>query len=293
MGEKGLGIGLGALFGDAAIESEPNDFEYLPISKVEPRKNQPRDIFSEDGLQELSESILEHGIIQPLTVRKLSDGFYQIIAGERRWRAARIAGLQEVPARIIDADDLKATELALVENLQRQDLNPVEEAKGYHALISEYGLTQEAVSQSVSKSRSTVANSLRLLSLPDTILEMLERGKISLGIARTLLSLEGDRNRINAAQTVINNKLTVRQTELLVKKLRKEQSTSKKLQAVGLVVNYLEEVERRLTTSLGRKVKIVDGKKKGRFEIEYYNREDFELLLDALESLEEKGDNEK
>lgn len=288
-----MGIGLGALFGEAAIESEPNDFDYLPISKVEPRKDQPRDIFSEEGLHELSESILEHGIIQPLTVRKLSDGFYQIIAGERRWRAARIAGLLEVPARIIDADDLKATELALVENLQRQDLNPVEEAKGYHALISEYGLTQEAVSQSVSKSRSAVANSLRLLSLPDAILEMLERGKISLGIARTLLSLEGDLNRVNAAQTVIKNNLTVRQTELLVKKLRKEQSTSKKLQAVGLVVNYMEEVERRLTTSLGRKVKIVDGKKKGRFEIEYYNREDFERLLNALESLEEKGDKNK
>ena len=158
MAEKGLGTGLGALFGDAALDAIPNDFIYLPISKVEPRKEQPRSVFDEEGLSELADSIREHGILQPLTVRRVGKGYYQIIAGERRWRASRMAGLNEVPARVIEADDKKATELAMVENLQREDLNPVEEAHGYKTLISEYGMTQEEVAQRVSKSRPVVAN---------------------------------------------------------------------------------------------------------------------------------------
>ena len=187
MAEKGLGMGLGALFGNAAIESIPNDFVYLPISRVEPRKDQPRNVFDEGSLNELSESIREHGVLQPLTVRDIGGNYYQIVAGERRWRAARMAGLQEIPASVIDADDRKATELAMVENLQREDLNPVEEASGYKTLLSEYGMTQEEIAQRVGKSRPVVANALRLLALPQNLLKKLETGELSVGSARTLL----------------------------------------------------------------------------------------------------------
>ena len=282
MAERGLGTGLGALFGDAAIESEKNDFVYLSITKIEPRKEQPRTVFLEEGLEELSESIREHGVLQPLTVRSIGSGYYQIIAGERRWRASRLAGLKEVPARIVEADDRKATEMAMVENLQREDLNPVEEAKGYKVLISDYGMTQAEVAQRVSKSRPVVANALRLLSLPEPLLNKLEEGELSVGSARTLLSLENEDQMLTAAASITERGLTVRDAEKLIKKMKREKPEKKNSPADGIVVNYIEELENRLTKSLGRRVRIVEGKQKGRIEIEYYDRDDFERLYEAL-----------
>ena len=197
--EKALGSGLGALFGS----EQPLAPEKLPISKVEPRSGQPRTRFDEPALQELADSIAQHGLLQPITVRKLDSGYYQIIAGERRWRAARLAGLKEVPVRIVEADDRKAQELALVENLQREDLNPMEEARGFKALMEDFGLTQEAVSQSVGKSRPAVANSLRLLTLQQPIADMLEKGELTTGHARALLSVEPAALQLQAAKQVV------------------------------------------------------------------------------------------
>ncbi|UOO37683.1 ParB/RepB/Spo0J family partition protein [Oscillospiraceae bacterium CM] len=287
MAEKGLGMGLGALFGEAALDALPNDFVYLPITKVEPRKDQPRSVFDEEGLQELAESIREHGVLQPLTVRSVGGGYYQIIAGERRWRASRMAGLFEVPARVIEADDRKATELAMVENLQREDLNPVEEARGYRALMAEYALTQEDVSRRVGKSRPVVANALRLLALPENLLKKLETGELSVGSARTLLSLEDEGRIQEAARAITESGMSVRDAEKLVKKMKTEPENVQTIGA-GVVVNYIEELETRMTKTLGRRVRIVDGKNKGRIEIEYYDRDDFERLYNLLST---KGDH--
>jgi len=289
MAGKGLGMGLGALFGDESLELESTDFEYLPISKVEPRAQQPRKYFDEQGLQELSDSILEHGIIQPLTVREIGGGYYQIIAGERRWRAARMAGLDEVPARIIEADDKTTMELALVENLQRENLNPAEEAKGYKTLIEEYGMTQEETAKRVGKSRPVIANALRLLNLPDEVMEMLENGEIAPGAARAILALEKAEDQIKAAGTVVKEKLSVRETEQLVKEMQqkggkggKKQPKQRKNQI------YFEEVQNALSDKLKRKVKISGSEKKGKIELEYYNEDDFENLCDALKLLKIK-----
>lgn len=284
MAEKGLGMGLGALFGDEAISGGLNDFDYLPISKIEPRAEQPRNVFDEQGIEELADSIREHGVIQPLTVREIDNGYYQIIAGERRWRASRIAGLDEVPARIIQADDKKTTELALVENLQRENLNPAEEARGYRMLMTEYGMTQEETAQRVGKSRPAVANSLRLLSLPDEILDMLEKGEISPGAARAVLSIEGDVLRIQAAKKIASEKLSVREAEKLVKALAQNTSGEKKKRS-GSVNIYYEEAQRKLSGALSRKVKISGGGNKGKIEIEYYDLDDFQRLYDALSAL--------
>ena len=284
MAEKGLGMGLGALFGNAAIESLPNDFVYLPISKVEPRKDQPRSMFDEESLNELAESIREHGVLQPLTVRDIGSGYYQIIAGERRWRASRMAGLQEVPARVIEADDQKATELAMVENLQREDLNPVEEASGYRALMTDYGMTQEEVARRVGKSRPVVANALRLLALPQNLLKKLETGVLSVGSARTLLSLGSEEQMQAAAKKITENNLTVRDAEKLIKSIKKEKP--EKTNKDDSDAKYVEEIECVLTKSLGRRVKIIEGKHKGRFEIEYYDQEDFERLYEMLSTLQ-------
>ena len=215
--KKGLGTGLGALFGADLEEFTPESTEKkeilaLPIYKVEPRAEQPRYTFDEVALAELSESIREYGMIQPITVRKLPTGYYQIIAGERRWRAARMAGLTEVPVNIIEADDRLAAELALVENLQRTDLNPVEEARGYQTLIKVYGLTQEEAAQSVGKSRPAVTNAMRLLALPEEVLTMLEAGELSAGHARALLAIEDDAVKIEAAKLIVAKGMSVRQT---------------------------------------------------------------------------------
>ena len=281
---KGLGRGLGALLGDFD-EPKVSDSPYklLPIYKVEPNPDQPRKDFDEEELAALAESIAEHGIIQPLTVRELSSGYFQIIAGERRWRAARIAGLNEIPAVVMEADDKKVTELALIENLQRQDLNPVEEALGYRSLMEEYGMTQEEAAARVGKSRPAVANALRLLNLSDEILEKVRSSELSAGHARALLSIKSENKQLSAAQKIIALGLSVRQAELLCKNMNKEPAPVKE---PVFAVDYVAECEKNLSKQLGRGVKIVNGKRKGRFELEFYGQEDLQKLLDALMKLE-------
>ena len=281
---KGLGKGLGALLGDFTEEpAEKSAYQMLPIYKVEPNPDQPRQDFDEEELQALADSITEHGIIQPLTVRELKSGYYQIIAGERRWRAARIAGLSDVPVVIIEADDKKAMELALIENLQRQDLNPVEEALGYQSLMQDYGLTQEDAARQVGKSRPAVANALRLLNLTPEVLDKLRSAELTAGHARAILSLKSDKKQIEAAQKIIALGLSVRQAELLCKNMTKE--PVKKEQPV-FAVDYVAECEKQLSKHLGRGVKIVNGKRKGRFELEFYGQDDLQTLLDALMKLQ-------
>lgn len=283
-GQKGLGKGLGALMGDFMDEPvSKSPYQMLPIHKVEPNANQPRQDFDEEELAALAESISLHGIVQPLTVRELSGGYYQIIAGERRWRAARQAGLHEVPAVIIEADDKKVMELALIENLQRQDLNPVEEALGYQRLMEDYGLTQEEAAKRVGKSRPAVANALRLLGLAPAVLEQVRSGQLSAGHARALLTLKTEKSQKDAAQKVIALGLSVRQTELLCKNLNKEPTP---IIEPTLRVDYIAECEKNLSHHLGRGVKIVSGKRKGRFELEFYGQEDLQTLLDALMTIQ-------
>ena len=277
---KGLGKGLGALLGESAMQPSAQQSPLLlPLQKIEPNRLQPRKSFNEEELSSLADSIRQHGVIQPLTVRLLDTGYYQIIAGERRWRAARMAGLREVPVVIIEADDKKAMELALIENLQRADLTPIEEARGYQQLIGEYGLTQEQVADRVSKSRPAVANAMRLLSLPDELLSMVESGKLTAGHARALLSIKDERQQLAVAQKVVNLQLSVRQTEAMCKKLLK---AVKAPEPKPVEVDYLAECEKTLTRCLGRGVKIVSGKRKGKIELEYYGQEDLQRLYEAL-----------
>ncbi len=277
---KGLGKGLGALMGDFMEESvQKSPYQMLPVHKVEPNPNQPRRDFDPEELQLLADSIATHGIVQPLTVRELDSGYYQIIAGERRWRAARLAELREVPAVIIKADDKKVMELALIENLQRQDLNPVEEALGYRTLMDDYGLTQEEAASRVGKSRPAVANMLRLLALNSEVLDMVREGKLSAGHGRAIVSLPSEKLQKEAAQKIAALGLSVRQAELLCRNLQKPAAPEK---PVTLAVNYVTECEKKLSKHLGRGVKIVNGKKKGRFELEFYDQDDLQALMDAL-----------
>lgn len=278
--QKGLGRGLGALLGDFEEESqEENGLKKLPLHKIEPNPDQPRRDFDPEELEELAESIRTHGIIQPLTVREMPNGYYQIIAGERRWRASRLAGLEEIPVVIIEADDKKAMELALIENLQRSDLNPVEEANGYDSLIREYGLTQEEAAARVGKSRPAVANALRLLSLCDGVLEKVRNGELTAGHARAILQLKSEKKQMEAAQKISALGLSVRQAEMLCKNMTRE---PEKRPPIVLEVNYVAECEKNLSKHLGRGVKIVNGKRKGHFELEFYGQDDLQVLLDAL-----------
>lgn len=280
---KGLGKGLDALLGDDFTnEAEVKSSLFLPISQVESCAGQPRKQFDPDALADLADSIRQHGIIQPLTVRKLQSGYYQIIAGERRWRAARMAGLTQVPVVVIEADDRKAMELAMIENLQREDLNPMEEAEGYRTLMDQYGLTQEETSQRVGKSRSAVANALRLLHLTVEVRTLVEEGKLSGGHARTLVPLAAEQQK-KAAAAIIKDDLSVRQTELLVKRLTAEKKGKPTRDAT--TVDYAAEAARELGERLGRPCKIVTGKKKGRIELEYYGVDDLNALLGALHQL--------
>lgn len=277
---KGLGKGLGALLGDELdVSTENSPYRMLPIYRVEPNPEQPRQDFDPEELQALSDSIGIHGIIQPLTVRELNNGYYQIIAGERRWRAARMAQLSEVPVVVIEADDKKACELALIENLQRQDLNPVEEALGYQSLIDDYGLTQEEAAERVGKSRPTVTNALRLLGLCPEVLERLRKGELTAGHARAILSIKNEKKQQEAAQKICALGLSVRQAELLCKNMTKEPAPEKE---VTLAIDYVAECEKSLSKHLGRGVKIVNGKRKGKFELEFYGQDDLQTLLDAL-----------
>ena len=283
--ELGLGRGLNALLGDPELPAQGEGSVTLPISQVEPGLNQPRKRFEQGALDDLAESIRIHGIIQPLTVRRLASGYYQIIAGERRWRAARLAGLTEVPAVVIEADDQKAAELALVENLQREDLNPMEEAAGFQSLIQTYHMTQEEAAQRVGKSRSAVANAMRLLGLQPSVRKLVEEGRLSAGHARALLPLSPALQE-KAAAAVIQGEFSVRQTEALVKKLSQEaEDLPEEPETETTEVDYTLEAQVALSNKLGRGVKIVMGLKKGRIELEYYGVDDLNDLLDALELL--------
>ena len=285
--QRGLGKGLGALLGEAALQTAepPSGAQLLPLQKVEPNPLQPRKNFDPDELQALADSIAMHGVIQPLTVRRLSSGYYQIIAGERRWRAARLAGLDEVPVVVIEADDKKAMELALIENLQRADLNPIEEAQGYQQLMTDYGMTQELAAERVGKSRPAVANALRLLSLCPAVLELVEQGRLSAGHARALLAIKSAPEQYAVAMKVINLQLSVRQTENMCKNLTKK---PKQEQPKPIAVDYIAECEKTLSKRLSRGVRIVNGKRKGRVELEYYGEEDLQQLYELLERLGER-----
>ena len=282
--QKGLGRGLGALLGDFSdTTAEDSAFKQLPLHRVEPNPDQPRQDFNEEEMQSLAESISVHGVLQPFTVRATGDGYYQIIAGERRWRAPRLAGLTETPDLVIAADDKTAKDLALIENLQRQDLNSVEEALGYQSLMDDFGLTQEEAAERVGKSRSAVANALRLLTLDEKVLEMIRVGSITAGHARAILMLKSEKKQVEAAQKIANLGLSVRQAELLCKNMSQEQQEKK--EEPVLKVDYVKECEKSLSKHLGRGVKIINGKRKGKFELEFYGQEDLQVLLDALMAL--------
>ena len=282
---SGLGRGLGALLGDDVLKTESTGTLYLPITSVENNASQPRKLFDDEALAQLADSIRQHGIIQPLTVRKLSSGYYQIIAGERRWRAARLAGLKEVPAIVIEADDRKAAELAMIENLQREDLNPIEEAAGFKVLINQYRMTQEEAANRVGKSRSAVANALRLLELDAAVQKLVQDSALSAGHARALVVLPAAL-QLKAANAIVEGGLSVRQTEALVKRLSAEEKPEKETPEDK--VNYTAEAQKELASRLGRGVKIVSGRKKGRIELEYYGLDDLNDLLDALALLQVK-----
>lgn len=282
--QRGLGRGLGALIDDFSAPETQQEVTRLPLQKVEPNPNQPRRRFDEEELQALADSIAEHGILQPLAVRAIEGGFYQIIAGERRWRAARLAGLKEVPVVVVEADDRTVMELALIENLQRQDLNPMEEAEGYRVLTEEYGLTQEQAAARVGKSRPAVANALRLLALPEDVRSLVEKGELSAGHARAVLSLPTPARQRAAAQKILTLRLSVRQAEAMCKRLAAEEK--KPEPAKRPAVNYIAECEKALTRRLDRKVRIVGGKRKGRFELEFYGEEDLQRLYEALLALD-------
>ena len=282
----GLGRGLGALMGEAALEPEQEGVSKLPLSKVQPNVNQPRKNFEPESLDDLTDSIRKHGLIQPICVRLLSSGYYQIISGERRWRAAKNAGLEEIPVVIIEADDRKVMELSLIENLQREDLNAMEEAQGYLTLMQEFGMTQEAVSREVGKSRSAVANAVRLLSLPEDLRELVEQDKLTAGHARAVLSVPSDEARHALAEKIMSDGLSVRQAEELAKKLSgRPEEPVKKAERTPLDVDYAALAAKELGDHLGRKVKILSGKRKGRVELEYYGMDDLNDLLDALKTL--------
>lgn len=278
-GKRGLGTGLGALF---ALDEEENEVTSVSISRVEPRSKQPRAIFDPQALEELADSVREYGVLQPITVRKMDSGYYQIIAGERRWRASKMAGLSEIPVRVIEADDKLVSEIALVENLQREDLNPLEEARGYKALIDEYGMTQEEVAKRVGKSRPTITNALRLLTLSEEVMVMAENGDISAGHARAIASLPTEDLQFYAASQVVKNELSVRKTEALVKKLQRQpiETVDKSME-----VDYIAYVVKDLEKALGRKVSIQERGNRGKIMLEYYGEEDREALIELLKHI--------
>ena len=277
--KSGLGKGLGALM----LENTTEDMvatNTLPISEITPNKDQPRKTFDEAALEELADSIKQHGVLQPLLVRPLPNGGYQLVAGERRWRASRKAGLREVPVVVKELTDTETMEIAIIENLQREDLNPIEEAEGLQALIDKCGFTQEEVASSVGKSRPAIANSLRLLRLPEEVRELTRDGKISAGHARALISLDNDALIIEAAENVIKNKLTVRDVERLAKIQDKSNIVSQK--RYKRRDSFYDEVELTLSEVLGRKVKVYNGKGKGTLEIEFYSQDDLKNIANKL-----------
>lgn len=288
MKQRGLGRGLGALLTDYSENDAAQAVTTLPLQRIEPNPNQPRKRFDEVELQALGDSIAQHGLLQPLAVRDMGNGYYQIIAGERRWRACRLAGLSEVPVTVVEADDRTVMELALVENLQREDLNPMEEAEGYRVLLEEYGLTQEQAAQQVGKSRSAVANALRLLTLSDEVRALVENGELTAGHARALLTLPNGRLQKAAAQKILALRLSVRQAEAMCKRMAAEEKP--KEEPEPLAVDYIAECEKHLTRRLGRRVHIVNGKRKGRVELDFYGDDDLQKLYEALCALKRTED---
>ena len=281
----GLGRGLDALFADNSIEEIASTSAVkLKIMDIEPNRDQPRKIFDEDALAELADSIAKHGVIQPLLVRPMPDGSYQLVAGERRWRASRMAGLTEVPVVIKELSDDEAMALALIENLQREDLNAIEEAQGIKALMDTLSLTQDEAAERVGKSRPAVANALRLLTLPDSVIALVSDGKLSPGHARALLGFKDEQDIIETADLIIEKGLTVRDVEKLVKKRNKEPKAEK---PAARRASYYDEVELALTDFLGRKVKVgtKPGKESGVLEIDFFDKDDLTRLADALKSL--------
>lgn len=285
MAKRGLGKGLDALLGEIQpVEAVSSDHVVeLRISEVEPNKNQPRKVFDKEKLDALTESIKKHGVIQPIIVKDMKNGYYQIIAGERRWRASLKAGLKTIPAIIRSYNEVTSLEVALIENLQREDLNPIEEAQGYKTLLSEFSMTQEKIAERVGKSRSAIANSLRLLSLPSSIQKLLEKGIISSGHARAILSLESEKDRLSLAEKIVQNSLNVRQTEALAKSYAKEKiAKEKKAKPETEFEHQLAQIQANMSARLGTKVKILSGAKKGKIEIEYYGQDDLSRLLRLL-----------
>ncbi len=274
----GLGKGLGALLAENSLDDASKTVT-LRISEIEPNRAQPRKQFDEASLAELSESIAQHGVLQPLLVRPMTDGSYQLVAGERRWRASRMAGLTEVPVVIREMDDQQASELALIENLQREDLNPMEEALGYKTLMDKYGLTQEETAKAVNKSRPAVANALRLLNLPQPITEMVAGGKISAGHARAILSFPTQEEQMEAVQAVVKNGLSVRDIEKRAKQANNAKKSEKK---VHIRNSFYDEVELALTEHLGRRVKVAESSKGGTLQIEFYSQDDLRMIANQL-----------
>lgn len=283
---RGLGRGFYDIFDDNMPEAKKGSGELLRISDVEPRRDQPRKNFDREALETLADSIAAYGVLQPIIVRQSAsaDDTYEIIAGERRWRAAKMAGLSEIPAVILDGDELKAAQVALIENIQREDLNPVEEAMGYGALIERFGLTQDQVAKQVGKNRSTVTNMLRLLDLPDEVLEMLKAGEISAGHARALLGLEAEEDQMALANRIVERGMSVRDTEAAVKRIQSEpDATEEKEEKVSSQIKlHMKELERRAMSTLGRKVRISRSSRKKVVELTYDNDEDLEALLLSL-----------
>lgn len=276
--QSGLGRGLGALMFENSVDDMIST-NTLSINEIVPNKDQPRKTFDEGALQELADSIVQHGVLQPLLVRPLTAGGYQLVAGERRWRASRMAGLKEVPVIIKELSDVETMEIAIIENLQREDLNPIEEAEGLQALINRCGFTQEDVAVSVGKSRPAIANSLRLLKLPQEVRDMTREGKISAGHARALLAFDGDALIKEMADNIIRNNLTVRDVERLAKMSEKSGRTKTSARRRD---SFYDEVELSLTEVLGRKVKVYNGRGKGTLEIEFYSADDLKEIANKL-----------
>lgn len=274
----GLGKGYLDLMYDNDAEQKDSPFTELKISEIQPRSKQPRKTFEDESLIELSESIKKHGVIQPIIVRAAGAGLYEIIAGERRWRAAKMANLIEIPVIIIEADDKKTAELSLIENIQRQDLDPIEEASAYMELIDQYGLTQEELAERVSKSRSAVANTMRLLDLPDELLALVKQTKLSAGHARALLAIKDRKKMISAANTVIEKGLSVRQTEALAKSINLKKDIPPVPSRV-ISVDYRIALEKKIRNRIGRPVHISERGRVKKIEFEYTDNNDLELLL--------------
>ena len=284
--KSGLGRGLGSLLADNSLEETSGaQSVMLNLMDIEPNKDQARKIFDEAALSELADSIAQHGVLQPLLVRPMIGGGYQLVAGERRWRASRIAGLTQVPVVIKELSDTEAAVISLIENLQREDLNPVEEALGYASLIKDFNLTQEEAAEKVGKSRPAVANSLRLLKLPEAVLDMIRENKLSAGHAKVLVALDNEKLIISTAEFIIGKKLSVRETEKLVKSLTAEKKETKKAPTRH---TFFDEVELSLNNSLGRKAKVItkNGKESGTLEIAFYDKDDLARIAKILAALE-------